>query len=177
MNRGMWDRTNCKLFPRTARFIRDSGIPAVEVFFASMKPNSAIKMHSDFTNFVLTSHLALDIPENGKNKCRITVGDDCKQWINGEMMLFDTSIMHDAVNEANASRYILMFRVWHPELTKNERDALQFIYDCLEYPDLLSEDTKARVLAQKMVSEMRTFPAIQGENLGFGTKRVKERKN
>jgi len=32
MNRGMWDQTNCKLFPRTARCVRDSGIPAVEVF-------------------------------------------------------------------------------------------------------------------------------------------------
>jgi len=123
----MWDQTNCKLFPRTARCVRDSGIPAVEVFFASMKPDSAIKMHSAFTNFVLTSHLALDIPENGNNKCRLTVGDDSKQWINGEMMLFDTSIMNDAVNESNAIRFILMFRVWHPELTKTEWDVVVVI--------------------------------------------------
>jgi aspartate beta-hydroxylase len=175
MNRGTWDTTNAQLFPRTARVVRESGIPAVEVFFASMKPHSSIKMHSDFTNFVLTSHLALDIPENGMNKCRINVGDDCRQWLNGDIMMFDTSMMHDAINETESYRYILMFRLWHPDLTKIERDALQFIYDCLEFPDLLSDDDKIKLMTKKSIRDMRTFPEIQDETLGFG-KKVKERR-
>ncbi len=169
MNRGMWDETNCKLFPQTAKAVLNSGIPATEVFFASMKPQSSIKLHSDFTNFVLTSHLAVDIPESGSSKCRLTVGDETRQWINGEVMLFDTSIMHDAINESEQMRYILMFRVWHPDLTETEKNALQLIYDCLEVPDLLSEDRDMREAAESAVAKLRTFPKLQSLTSGFGS--------
>lgn len=169
MNRGMWDETNCNLFPQTAKAVLNSGIPATEVFFASMKPQSSIKLHSDFTNFVLTSHLAVDIPESGSNKCRLTVGDETRQWINGEVMLFDTSIMHDAINESKQMRYILMFRVWHPDLTETEKNALQLIYDCLEVPDLLSEERDRREAAEREVAKLRTFPKLQSSTSGFGS--------
>jgi len=168
MNRGMWDETNCNLFPNTAKAIQSAGVPATEIFFASMKPHTDIKLHSDFTNFVLTSHLAVDIPESGNNKCRLTVGDDAREWINGEVMLFDTSIMHDAVNESDDMRYILMFRVWHPDLTDIERNALQLIYDLLEFPDLLSDNEATRSAAQEKVVKMRTFPKLQVSSFGFG---------
>jgi hypothetical protein len=171
MNRGRWDPVNVNLFPVTAKAVRDSGIPAMEVFFASMQPNTSIQMHSDFTNFVLTSHLALDIPYSGENKCRLTVGDQTREWINGQVTLFDTSILHDAVNESDKTRYILMFRVWHPDLTPTERDALQFTYDCLELPGLVSPDADERLEAEEMLKVQRAFPEIKkGSNVvqGFG---------
>ena len=104
LNRGQWDETNAKLFPRTSKAIQKSGVPAVEAFFASMKPNTSIKPHSDFTNFVLTSHLPLVVPENGNNKCRLSVGDDTRQWMEGKVILFDTSILHDAINQSDGMR-------------------------------------------------------------------------
>ncbi len=168
MNRGMWDETNCNLFPQTAKAVLACGVPATEIFFASMKPNTDIKLHSDFTNFVLTSHLAVDIPESGNNKCRLTVGDEVREWINGEVMLFDTSIMHDAINESDEMRYILMFRVWHPDLTEVEKKALQLIYDCLEYPDLLSDDAAIREAAEEEIAKVRTFPKLKNVSSGFG---------
>jgi hypothetical protein len=171
MDRGRWDDVNVNLFPETAKAVHQAGVPAVEVFFASMKPETDIKSHSDFTNFVLTSHLALDIPYSGENKCRLRIGDTTRQWINGDVMVFDTSIMHDAINESDKTRYILMIRVWHPELTAVERDALQFIYDCLGYPDLLSPDADQRIIAERHVESLRAFPEIKrgiGASKGFG---------
>ena len=169
LNRGQWDDANAKLFPVTSKAIYDSGIPAVEAFFASMDAKSSIKPHSDFTNFVLTAHLPLIVPDNGRNKCRLTVGDETRQWTEGNLILFDTSIYHDATNEADATRYILMLRIWHPDLTKEECDALQFIYDCLEYPDLLSEDTELALSAQRLASLMKEFPLEQSRTTGgFG---------
>jgi aspartate beta-hydroxylase len=169
LNRGQWDESNAKLFPVTSRAIYESGVPAAEAFFASMKPHSDIKPHSDFTNFVLTSHLPLVIPENGNNKCRLSVGDETRQWMEGELMMFDTSIYHDAINESNEMRYILMLRVWHPDLTMDEKNALQFIYDCLEVPELLSEDPQVVLLAEQHANMMRVFPLKKETGGGFGS--------
>ncbi len=161
MDRGVWDQTNVALFPKTSKIVKDSGVPVVELFFASMEPDSKINMHSDFTNFVLTSHLAIDIPYSGSNKCRLTVGDETREWINGKVSLFDTSIMHDAVNEADKTRYILMMRVWHPDLTESDRKALQYLYDCLEIPDLASPDPGSRFMAEQRANLMHEFPQVK----------------
>ena len=167
MNRGIWDQENVNLFPNTAKAVHKSGVPATEVFFASMKGPSEIKKHTDFTNFVLTSHLALDIPYSGENKCRLSVGDNTQEWINGNVLVFDTSIMHDAVNESDQMRYILMLRLWHPDLTPAEREALQFTFDCLELPGLVSDNPEERFAAEQTVQAMRAFPQIK-QAQGFG---------
>jgi len=161
LDRGVWDPVNAGLFPRTAEIIRDSGIPAVEAFFASMEPESSIKLHSDNANFVLTSHLPLVVPDNGQNKCRLTIGDDTKEWLEGKMMMFDTSILHDAVNESDRKRYILMFRVWHPDLSAAERKALQFALDSLSVEELVSDDPAERAEAEKKVAALRAFPDLR----------------
>ena len=168
MNRGRWDPVNLNMFPKTSKAVHESGIPATEVFFASMKGPSEIKKHTDFTNFVLTSHLAVDIPYSGENKCRITVGDETRQWINGDVMVFDTSLIHDAVNESDQMRYILMFRLWHPDLTQVERDALQFTYDCLEIPGLVSDNPEERFMAEEIAKSVRAFPTIESKSKGSG---------
>mmetsp|Transcript_2647 Transcript_2647/g.4037 ORF Transcript_2647/g.4037 Transcript_2647/m.4037 type:complete len:113 (-) Transcript_2647:117-455(-) len=77
------------------------------------------------------------------------------------MMMFDTSILHDAVNESNEKRYILMFRVWHPDLPKKERNALQFAMDALSAPELISEIPEKRQIAAKQVATMRAFPDLR----------------
>ena len=85
-------------------------------------------------------------------------------------MAFDTSIMHSAVNESDEVRYILMFRIWHPDLTQAERDAIQFVYDCLEMPELLSEDAGTRWMAEERVKMARLFPDV-GESTSNGSKK------
>ena len=178
MNRGRWDQVNVKLFPKTSKAVHDSGIPATEIFFACMTGPSEIKKHTDFTNFVLTSHLAVDIPYSGENKCRISVGDETREWINGKVMVFDTSLLHDAVNESDRLRYILMFRLWHPDLTLVERQALQFTYDCLEIPDLVSVNPEERYMAEEIAKSVRAFPTAISTTTGsgFGGKKVNEKK-
>lgn len=182
LDKGIWDSTNCNLFPNTARAVQASGIPATEVFFASMQPNSDIKLHSDFANFVLTCHLAIDIPDNGQNKCRLTIGDTTKEWTNGDVLLFDTSLMHDAINEADQTRYILMFRIWHPDLTTVETQALQYIWDCLAMPDLLSDNLGDKFMAEQRAATVKSFPTIattskpsQQQGFGGGTNKSKQK--
>jgi len=126
----------CKLFPKTCELLHKCKVPLVEAFFAKMAPHSDIKPHSDMCNFVLTCHLGLDVPEG---HCTLSVGDTTVEWRNGHVMLFDTSIFHTAENRAPTTRYILMMRVYHPELTAVERSALQLVFDCLDEPELLDD--------------------------------------
>ena len=121
---------------------------------------------------LLTSHLPLVVPESGHNKCRLTIGDTEREWIDGQLLLFDTSIMHEAVNESDQVRYILMMRVWHPDLTAIEREALQFIYNVLEFPGLLSSNPSERERTQRQVEAAQAFPMLTKgmgrSNSGFG---------
>merc|ERR1712146_436363 len=90
----------------------------------------------DNTNFVLTVHLGVDVPEG---QCWIAVGNERREWKNGKVMVFDTSVLHEAANEADVDRYILMLRIWHPDVSKAERAALQFIFDAISDTDLVDD--------------------------------------
>jgi len=139
MDRCVWDPINVHLFPETTRLLRELQVPCIEAFFARMLPESKINAHSDYCNFALTSHLGLDIPEG---ECSITVGKDTREWRNGEMLMFDTSLMHEAENRADRMRYILMLRVWHPALAPEEVAGIRYIFDALETPEIVEADLR-----------------------------------
>jgi hypothetical protein len=85
--------------------------------------------------------------------------------------MFDTSIMHAAVNESDKTRYILMLRLWHPDLDDIERQALQFTYDCLQMPELVSNNAQERAMAEQQLATLHDFPEIKrgsGSAAGFG---------
>jgi aspartyl/asparaginyl beta-hydroxylase (cupin superfamily) len=44
-------------------------------------------------------------------------------------MIFDDSIEHEAWNDSDAPRAILLFEIWRPELTVPERAALTAMYE------------------------------------------------
>ena len=114
---GLWDPDNLRIFPKMCETIYDSGVLVVKAFFASTNTKTDIKLHSNFTKFVLTSHLTVQILESSKNKCRLLVRDNTCHCIDVQLLLFDTSIMHNTVNKTDKKGYILMFCVWHPDLT------------------------------------------------------------
>jgi len=131
-DRCVWEDTNCALFPKTVELLKTNLVPSVEVFFAKQAPNTGIKPHTDNTNFILTSHLGLDVPEG---ECWMKVGEFKKEWKNGQGMIADTSFVHSTANESEVqTRYVLIIRFWHPELTTVERCALQFLFDALADP-------------------------------------------
>jgi len=74
------------------------------------------------------THLHVQLPQ---------VGNETREWRNGEMLLFDTSLIHEAANTADVKRYILMLRVWHPELSSSEVEAIKYIFECLDTPEII----------------------------------------
>ena len=61
-DRSVWDAERSKDFPITINYLKNFNVPSCEVFFAKQGPNSGIKPHSDKNNFIITCHIALDVP-------------------------------------------------------------------------------------------------------------------
>jgi len=99
-----------------------------EVFFARMPPHSTIAAHSDNLNYIITSHLALELEAGGSS---IQVGNEERDWEEGEMLVFDTSYIHKCWNDSDKNRYVLVLRFWHPDLTLEERRAIHFSHSLL----------------------------------------------
>lgn len=121
-DRSVWSADLSPSFPRTVRLLTDLQVPSCEVFFAKQGPRSGLKPHSDKNNFIITCHLALDVPEG---QCWIKVGDTTHYWKNGKTCIFDTSVIHSTENQSDRTRYVLLIRLWHPELSLTEIDAFK----------------------------------------------------
>jgi aspartate beta-hydroxylase len=125
---GQWNEENVKVFPKTSAIIRSLNIPlAVRgVMFAKQAPGSGVQPHSDGRNFILTSHLGVTVPKVG---CSITVGGEKRGWEQDKCLVFDTSFTHETANDSEEDRYVVIIDFWHPDLSLDERLALDFIYD------------------------------------------------
>jgi aspartate beta-hydroxylase len=92
------------------------------VLFSKLKPGTNIPPHHGFFNTRLICHLPLIVPENcGK----LRVGNESRQWSEGKLLIFDDSIEHEAWNHSDLDRIVLIFEIWRPELSTDERDAVR----------------------------------------------------
>lgn len=87
------------------------------VLFSLLRPGVRIPPHTGHTNARLICHLPLIVPPG----CGLRVGNETRQWREGEALIFDDSIEHEAWNNSGELRVVLIFDVWRPELTAEER--------------------------------------------------------
>jgi aspartyl/asparaginyl beta-hydroxylase (cupin superfamily) len=92
-----------------------------EVFFSLLRPGQHIKPHYGLSNHSLTVHLPLVIPKESW----LRVGGEKRRWKQGELTVFDDTFLHEACNESEDERIVLIFSIWHPELSEAERDAIR----------------------------------------------------
>jgi aspartate beta-hydroxylase len=87
-------------------------------FFSVLKPRTRLPPHTGTTNTRSIVHLPLVVPEG----CRFRVGADVRAWEKGKAWVFDDTIEHEAWNDSDQVRIILIFDIWNPLLTAAERD-------------------------------------------------------
>jgi aspartate beta-hydroxylase len=85
--------------------------------FSMLKPKTRIPPHCGVSNVRLVTHVPLIIPPG----CGFRVGNDVREWVPGQAWVFDDTIEHEAWNDSDQRRTILMFDVWHPQLSEAER--------------------------------------------------------
>ena len=88
--------------------------------FSALAPRTRIPPHSGSTNSRLLVHLPLVLP----GKAGFRVGNDVREWRMGEAWVFDDTIEHEAWNDADETRVIMIFDVWNPLLSAAERELI-----------------------------------------------------
>ncbi len=93
---------------------------APTAMFSRLEPHTTIPAHTGSSNVRLIVHLPLILP----GPARFRVGNETRAWVHGEAWVFDDTIEHEAWNDADAARVILIFDVWNPFLSERERDLI-----------------------------------------------------
>lgn len=86
--------------------------------FSRLEPHTTIPAHTGSSNVRLIVHLPLILP----GPARFRVGNETRAWTRGEAWVFDDTIEHEAWNDADSARVILIFDVWNPFLSEGERE-------------------------------------------------------
>lgn len=112
--------------PRTAAALAQSkliDVPgyAPTAFFSILAPRTRIPPHTGVTNTRLVVHVPLIIPPG----CRFRVGSETREWRPGQAWVFDDTIEHEAWNDSDEPRIILICDTWNMYLTEAERDLLR----------------------------------------------------
>lgn len=112
----------CDRCPQTTALLeslpmaRQDGFAPTAVFSA-LEPHTHIPAHTGSANTRLLCHLPLILP----GPARFRVGNTVRDWEMGQAWVFDDTIEHEAWNDADQLRVILIFDVWNPWLTDGEK--------------------------------------------------------
>lgn len=112
--------------PETAAILRRMQLAEIDglcpnVLFSALAPHTHIPPHHGETNARLVAHLPLVVPE----RCRLRVGYEERTWTIGETLIFDDCIEHEASNDSDDLRVVLIFDLWNPLLSDQERQLVQ----------------------------------------------------
>lgn len=95
--------------------------------FSQLQPHTHIPPHTGMLNTRLICHIPLIVPPN----CRLRVGNEVWEVQAGRAMIFDDSIEHEAWNDSDETRVVLLFEIWRPELDAAERAALTAMFEAI----------------------------------------------
>jgi len=95
---------------------------APEVMISVLKSKTHITPHYGTSNIKHTLHIPIIIPEGD---LAIRVGGVLDKWKKDKCLVFDDSFVHEAWNNSNETRVVLIVDVWHNELTLSEREFIK----------------------------------------------------
>jgi aspartate beta-hydroxylase len=130
---GELQKENAARCPATMKAIES--IPLVHtparspsVLFSLLKPQAHIPPHCGLVNTRLIGHLPLIVP----GKCTFRVGNEEREWKEGKAWIFDDTFEHEARNHTDETRVILLFEVWQPALTWQERANVNALFRAID---------------------------------------------
>ncbi len=98
------------------------------ILFSLLRPGAHIPPHNGLINTRLICHLPLIVP----GRCDFRVGNEVRQWVEGKAWAFDDTIEHEAWNTSDQTRVVLLFDIWRPELTEEERALVVAMFEAID---------------------------------------------
>ncbi len=119
--------------PKTLAALEEVPLETIEgrapfVLFSKLTPGAWIAPHTGFLNSRLVCHLPLLVPDG----CWFRVGNQVRLWERGKAWVFDDTIEHEARNQGQGTRVVLIFNIWHPDLTEEERHLVGALLTAVE---------------------------------------------
>jgi aspartyl/asparaginyl beta-hydroxylase (cupin superfamily) len=90
------------------------------VFISVLAPHTRIPEHFGVSSAILTAHLPIDVPPD----CGLQVHEEVQAPESGKLIVFDDTWEHSAWNNSDQPRVVLIFELWHPELSEAEKSAI-----------------------------------------------------
>ncbi len=107
--------------PVTWQAVQAAPLPQIPqsptIMFSLLRAGARIAPHTGTHNTRLVCHLPLIVPPD----CRFRVGNETREWEEGKILIFDDSIEHEAWNDSDQDRVVLIFDIWRPELSEREQ--------------------------------------------------------
>jgi len=121
------------LFPTTLEALSLMPQPDVpgrtpSAMFSALRPHTKIPAHHGVSNARLVVHLPLVVPPG----CGFRVGSETRAWEVGKAWVFDDTIQHEAWNDSDQVRVILIADIWNVFMTAEERKAYAAIVSALD---------------------------------------------
>jgi aspartyl/asparaginyl beta-hydroxylase (cupin superfamily) len=102
-----------EMCPKTATIL--AGIPnLILAGFSRLAPHTHIQPHTGWAKNELRLHLGLVIPP----KCKFRVGQEIKHWEEGHCLIFEDTTEHEAWNDSDSTRTVLLLDFLKPGLEK-----------------------------------------------------------
>jgi aspartyl/asparaginyl beta-hydroxylase (cupin superfamily) len=125
IEKGQVVAANAARCPKTMALLAQAPQPSLpnrtpSAMFSLLAPKTRIPAHTGVVNTRLVVHTPLIVPED----CGFRVGSETRPWRVGESWVFDDTIDHEAWNDSAHLRVILIFDIWRPELSEEERRLL-----------------------------------------------------
>ena len=86
--------------------------------FSILDAKTRIPPHVGVNNARLIVHLPLIVPDG----CGFRVGAETRTWEPGKAFVFDDTIEHEAWNDSDQPRAVLILDTWNPDLSAAERE-------------------------------------------------------
>lgn len=123
---------NARRCPRTMAALENIPMTRIggqtpSVLFSQLTPGAHIPTHRGMLNCRLICHLPLIVPPN----CWLRVGSETRSWDEGKLLIFDDSLDHEAKNGSEETRIVLLFDIWRPELTDDEKAGISAVFETI----------------------------------------------
>lgn len=111
------------LFPSTCEALEPIRHKLLAAGFLRLAPKTRIPRHTDPNNTALTYLYGLIVPP----ECGISVAGESRAFRKNSAICFDQTLPHEAWNDSNEPRVVLVLDLPHPDLTPIELDIIKEI--------------------------------------------------